>query len=454
MVVAKRRLIWLGILGLIVLGGCAPPNQPPTAKITSPQEGALLGGVVEFRAEAEDPDGDIESYLWDFGDGNSSKEQNPTHKYAQSGEYNVILTVTDDRGAVAQTGITIKVQVGPKAVATVRQAHVDEGVVLQYLSGEAPLTVAFDGSRSVPEPGTQITEFHWDFGDGSRSSEPKPVHIYTRGGEYEVTLTVRDDQGRTDQAQVVVQVIAYEAIEETLKLGELTLSYRLYHKASLTGAAPSMIYKYVVESPRPLTEGEIRSVLEDIVDKAKARPRVVRIMVHLFSRAKENFMIPGDYDHYLGSLTWDRLAEEELTFAPNRAYLEGKALTVLGYGIREEVLEPGDPYCGGLCELYRIGLVEIRIVDEPLCRELLLTTLREIARWRLSSAYDGYLVSIYPDEELEHPIAWAMGVRPQGELAVEELPIEVFVQPPDRWGIKEDALWISLGQVPPCELSP
>jgi chitodextrinase len=453
MVVIKHKLIGL-VIFLVALGGCAPPNQLPTVKITSPQEGVLLGSTVEFHAEASDPDGSIESYLWDFGDGNKSDGPQPTHKYTQSGEYNVKLTVTDDRGAVAQTGITIKVQVGPKAIATVRQAHVEEEVVLQYLSGEAPLTVAFDGSRSVPEPGTQITEFHWDFGDGNTSDKPQPVHIYTQGGEYQVTLTVTDDRGRTDQAQVVVQVVAYEAIEETLRLGELTLSYRLYHKASTQAAAPSMIYKYVVESPRPLTEEEIRAVLEDIVEKAKARPRVGRIMVHLFTQAKENFMIPGDYDHYLGSITWDRIGEGVLSFAPNRSYLEGKALTVLGYEIREDLLKPEDPYCGQLCELYRIGLVEIYIRDEPICKGLLLKTLREIVRWRLSAAYNGYLVNIYSGEELKRPIAWAMGVRPQGELAMDQLPIAVFAQPPERWDVKEGTLWVSLGQVPPCELSP
>ena len=46
-----------------------------------------------------DPDGTIQSYAWDFGDGSSSTDSNPSHDYARSGTFRVVLTVTDNRGA-------------------------------------------------------------------------------------------------------------------------------------------------------------------------------------------------------------------------------------------------------------------------------------------------------------------------------------------------------------------
>jgi PKD repeat protein len=55
--------------------------------------------TVTFTDNSYDPDGFIVSWLWDFGDGNTSTEQNPIHTYIVPGSYTVTLTVTDDDGA-------------------------------------------------------------------------------------------------------------------------------------------------------------------------------------------------------------------------------------------------------------------------------------------------------------------------------------------------------------------
>lgn len=457
----RQSLLVLGLLALglgVALGGCSTPNKPPEVRISSPSEGALHGGEIAFEAEAHDPDGRIEAYRWTFGDGAVSSEPRPTHEYAQSGEYRVEVTVTDDRGETATDGITIEVQVGPKAVATLRDPQSEEGVILQYMSGEAPLMVAFNGSRSRPEPGTQIVEYHWDFGDGEASTEPNPVHIYTEAGEFQAALTVTDERGRSDRARVVVEVVSYEPVEETLELEGMSVTYRLYppKESRSSSMGISMFYKYVVDAPRRLSEDEIRMILADIVGKAQGRPDVARITAHLFDAAKEGFMIPRDYAHYLGTMVWDRTAPsaETLSFAVNRAYLDGTAAEVLGYKIREELLDPGDPDCGPLCDRHRIALVSIYIQDEPLCRELLRETLREIARWRLSASYEGYLVNIY-SRDVRQPLGQAIGTRPSERAPrLEQLPLQLFTDPPKQWDVKDETLWFSLGQVPSCEASP
>ncbi|MFC2141004.1 PKD domain-containing protein, partial [Acidobacteriota bacterium] len=51
---------------------------------------------TNFTDTSTDPDGTIVSWLWDFGDGNTSTQQNPSHTYAADGTYTVTLTVTDD----------------------------------------------------------------------------------------------------------------------------------------------------------------------------------------------------------------------------------------------------------------------------------------------------------------------------------------------------------------------
>ncbi len=54
--------------------------------------------TIQFHDLSIDPDGDIVNWYWDFGDGNTSNEQNPVHKYNRFGYYTVVLRVTDNDG--------------------------------------------------------------------------------------------------------------------------------------------------------------------------------------------------------------------------------------------------------------------------------------------------------------------------------------------------------------------
>lgn len=75
-------------------------NMEPTANFTYIPENPSTLDTIQFTDISTDSDGTIVSWLWDFDDGNTSTQQNPSHQYADEGTYNVNLTVTDDDDAV------------------------------------------------------------------------------------------------------------------------------------------------------------------------------------------------------------------------------------------------------------------------------------------------------------------------------------------------------------------
>jgi FOG: PKD repeat len=125
--------------------------------------------------------GNTSSFLWNFGDGTTSTERNPSHTYNRTGQYTVALTVTNPCGATNSTLKSSYVSVGNVPVAD---------FIGTPTSGLSPLNVQFtDQSR-----GDNLT-YSWDFGDGTTSTEKSPKHTYTAEGTYTVKLTVKNAYG-------------------------------------------------------------------------------------------------------------------------------------------------------------------------------------------------------------------------------------------------------------------
>lgn len=71
-------------------------------------------------------------------------------------------------------------------------------------SGEAPLQVQFTDASLAP--GSSIATWSWDFGDGTTSTVPNPVHVYSQPGKYPVRLSVANASGLTDESESLVRV--------------------------------------------------------------------------------------------------------------------------------------------------------------------------------------------------------------------------------------------------------
>ncbi len=118
------------------------------------------------------------SYSWNFGDGQTSTEQNPSHTYAADGTYTVVLTATNACGSTTFTK-TFTLTTPPTAAFTAAPT-----------SGCATLTVAFTNNSSA-----NSTSFLWDFpgGSPSTSTEQNPTVTYQTAGTYTATLTATND---------------------------------------------------------------------------------------------------------------------------------------------------------------------------------------------------------------------------------------------------------------------
>ena len=82
-----------------------PPNQPPVADFSFTTSEL----TVTFTDQSYDTDGDVVAWEWNFGDGNNSGTQHPTHTYTSAGTYTVSLTVTDNDGATGNTSQLVTV---------------------------------------------------------------------------------------------------------------------------------------------------------------------------------------------------------------------------------------------------------------------------------------------------------------------------------------------------------
>ncbi len=136
--------------------------------------------------------GDIIAWIWYFGDGNSSTEKNPVHKYADDGTYTVRLVVWDSNGSISHIEKNITVlNVPPFAIAKNISSN-------NY-------TVVFNGSLSYDLDG-YITNYKWNFGDGKYAYGKIVTHKYDDEGIYMANLTVYDDDGDYGIANISVLI--------------------------------------------------------------------------------------------------------------------------------------------------------------------------------------------------------------------------------------------------------
>jgi gliding motility-associated-like protein len=130
------------------------------------------------------------NFLWDFGDGSTSTEDNPSHLYATVGSYKVRLTAYDSTSCnrIDDTTFTITVSPIPTASFSYNPTEPKENTFTNFVNQS-----------------TGATKFIWNFGDGDTSNLENPKHIFDATATYNVCLNAANDVGCSDDTCIEVR---------------------------------------------------------------------------------------------------------------------------------------------------------------------------------------------------------------------------------------------------------
>ena len=180
----------------------------------------------------------IDQWLWNFDDGSFSSNQYANHLFADTGVYNVGLNILDTNGCVNNLVQVLRVNPIPDVSFTMDNAVICHENAVSFFG---------DGSSNV-----EI--WYWDFDDGTFSYEQNPIHYFTSGGTYEVSLTITDSTGCGNSISQDVLVLPAPVADfsfaavlcNTVAFTDLSstpVGYNLTHWAWISMMALLLIYK-------------------------------------------------------------------------------------------------------------------------------------------------------------------------------------------------------------------
>ncbi|HEX4904016.1 MAG TPA: PKD domain-containing protein [Acidimicrobiales bacterium] len=180
------------------LGQVDGSNQAPIAQASAAPLVVQAFQSISFTGStSSDPDGDLLTHAWQFGDGATSTAADPTHAYTVPGTYDAVHTVTDPGGLTSSVSVNVTVN----ALVGLNQPPTASFTATPTV-GVAPLSVNFDASGSSDPESSSLT-YTWFYGDGMPDGAGvSATHVFSSVGTFTVTLRVTDDAGLWDDATI------------------------------------------------------------------------------------------------------------------------------------------------------------------------------------------------------------------------------------------------------------
>lgn len=178
-----------------------PTNKPPVADATAgePYRGLINTTILFNGSNSYDPDGNITSWYWEFGDNTNGTGKIRNHLYSTAGTYQITLTVTDEKGATNTTRTTCQITQPQSNVAPT------PSIITGPTNGTTNTTYIFSACSTDPENDTIRYTFTW--GEEPPSSNTSTFlssntsftcsHYWITPGQYIITVTATDNHNES-----------------------------------------------------------------------------------------------------------------------------------------------------------------------------------------------------------------------------------------------------------------
>ncbi|MFY9310545.1 MAG: PKD domain-containing protein [Bacteroidia bacterium] len=232
-----------------------------TSTLSAGFETSISGGCPILHVDFTNTSIFAITYLWDFGDGTTSVDENPSHDYINPGLYTVTLMAFGATGTDTSI-VTGQVYVYPPPVSNF-QAYVSQGGDTAYFA---------DNSLNA-------TGWLWDFGDGNSSTIQNPTHTYAANGTYSISLIVTNSYGCADTTykptfvNIGVGITEFSFASSDVHVfpnpfsGELNINIASLKEGVLTLTLMNIEGARVVSVKRDISKGDQQMKITELADK-------------------------------------------------------------------------------------------------------------------------------------------------------------------------------------------
>ena len=191
-------------------GGQPPVNTPPVANASASETSGFVGMYISFNGSLSydpDEDGYIDSWEWDFGDGETGTGDTTEHVYFESGIFNVTLTVIDNKGATGTDVFNVNIIQLPNIPP-------EKPVVTGPDIGHKDIVYEYTANSTDVDNNTISYIFNWGDGDIITTDYlPKGImttqnHSWDTAGRYTIEVQATDNQTYSQTTELIVMINA------------------------------------------------------------------------------------------------------------------------------------------------------------------------------------------------------------------------------------------------------